>query len=175
MQLVVVGVVQRAVGRIGEPPVADAAGRTAVAGRVAGERDTERVLPQRLAELGDDLRGGVGEPVEDAQHARADVFAARAGRGRVVPGEAEQVVTFLPGQVQALGDRGDQAIRRVRPALTFQPAVVVGGEVAERGDLLAAQTAGAAPLPARQADVLGLQRLTAAAQELGESRPIDHG
>ena len=37
---------------------------------VAGERDAERRLPQRLAELGDDLGRGVVQAVEDAQQAR---------------------------------------------------------------------------------------------------------
>lgn len=53
-------------GRVGEPAEADAAGRAGVAGGVAGQGDTERALPQRLAEFGDDLRGGVVEPVQDA-------------------------------------------------------------------------------------------------------------
>ena len=43
------------------------------------------------------------------------------------------------------------------------------------GDLLASQPAGPSPLSAGQADVLGLQRLPAAAEELRQTGPIDHG
>ena len=111
------------------------------AGRVAGERDAERGLPQRLAELGDDLGGGVVEAVEDAQQAGADVLAGRAARGRVVPGEPEQVVALVEREVQSLRDRGDHLLGRLRPALPLEPGVVVGRHVAERGDLLAAQPA----------------------------------
>jgi hypothetical protein len=92
-----------------------------------------------------------------------------------VTGEVEQVVPLGAGQVQALRDGGDHLLGRVRSALAFQPAVVVGGDVAEDGDLLPAQTGGPAALTARQADVLGLQRLAAAAQELGQPGSINHG
>ena len=46
-----------------------------VPAQVTDQRHPERGLPQRLAQLGDDLRRGVGEPVEDPQHPRADVVA----------------------------------------------------------------------------------------------------
>ena len=98
----------------------------------------------------------------------------RAAGRRVVPGEAEQVVALVERQVQALRDRGDHLLRRLRPALPLEPGVVVGRHVAQRGDLLAPQPAGAAALPARQPDVLGLQRLPAAAQELRQPGSIDH-
>jgi hypothetical protein len=74
-----------------------------------------------------------------------------------VPGEAEQVVAFVEGQMQTLRDRGDHLPGRVRSAFPFEPAVVVGGDVAERGDFFAAQTGGSAPLPARETDVFRLK------------------
>lgn len=80
------GGVERACGRVGEPAVADAPRRARVVGRVAGEGGAERGLPQGLPELGDDLRGGVAQPVEDAQQSGADVLVegARAPDGRGV-------------------------------------------------------------------------------------------
>jgi hypothetical protein len=95
---VVVGVVEPPCGGVGEPPVADAAGGSGVPGPVARERDAQRALPERLAELGDDLRGGAVQAVEDAQQADADILTGRAPGRRVVPGESEQVVTFVEGQ-----------------------------------------------------------------------------
>jgi hypothetical protein len=57
-------------------------------------------MPRGGAEFGDDLCGGVGEAVEDAQQAGADVLAVRAPGGWVLPGEAEQVVAFVEREVQ---------------------------------------------------------------------------
>ena len=92
----------------------------------------------------------------------------------VVPGQVEQVVTLVEGQVQALGDGGDHLLGRLRTALPLEAGVVVGRHVAQHRDLLATQAGGPAPLPSRQADVLGLQRLAAAAQESRQAGPIDH-
>ena len=171
---VVLGRVERPGGGVGEPAVADAARRAGVAGRVTGEGDPQRGLAQRLAQLGDDLGGGVGEAVEDAQQAGADVLAGRAPRRRVVPGEPEQVVALVEREVQSLRDRGDHLLRGLRPALPLEARVVVGRHVAQRGDLLAPQPARPAALSARQADVLGLQRLAAPPQERRQPDPVDH-
>lgn len=84
----------------------------------------------------------------------------RSSRGWVVPGEAEQVVAFVEGQMQTLRDRGEHLLGRVRSALPLEPAVVVGGDVAERGDFFAAKTGGSAALPTREADVFRLERLS---------------
>src|SRR5215218_9478729 len=97
-------------GGVGEPSVADAAGRAAVSGQVAGERDAERGLPQGLAELRDDLRRSVLQSVEDAQQAGADVLSGRAPRGRVVAREPEQVVALIEGEVESLSDGGDHLL-----------------------------------------------------------------
>ena len=132
----VVGIVELSRGGVGEPSVADAAGRAAVGGQVAGERDAERGLPQRLAELGDDLRGSVVQAVEDAQQAGADVLADRAPRGWVVPGEPEQVVTLIEGEVESLRDGGDHLLGWLGSALPLEPRVVVGRHVTERGHFL---------------------------------------
>ena len=104
VELVVLAAVEVARRRVGEPPVSDAARRAGVPAQVADERDAERGLPQRLPQLGDDLRGGVGEPVEDPQHAGADVIGARAAGRGLVPGEAEEVVALVERKMQPLGD-----------------------------------------------------------------------
>ena len=90
--------------------------------------------------------------------------------GRVVPGEPEEVVALVEREVQPLRDRRDHLLRGLRPALPLEPRVVVGRHVAERGDLLAPQPAGPAARPARQADVLGLQRLASATEERPPAR-----
>ena len=63
-------------------------------------------------------------------------------------------------------------LRRLRPGSPFEPGVVVSGHDAELCDLFTAQAAGAAPGPAEQPNVLGLQRLAASAQKVCEFRPI---
>ncbi|OEI67437.1 hypothetical protein Cus16_2870 [Curtobacterium sp. ER1/6] len=165
---------QVAGARLGEPPPS---ARPLMAGaltRVAEQGGGERRLLQGLTELRDDLGRGVDQPVEDAHHARADVVGADAGLGRTVPGEAEEVVALLPRQVEPLRDRGDHLLGRLRSGPPLEPGVVVGGHVAERGDLLAPEARGPAPLPGREADVGRLQRLPSAAQEGAELRSIRH-
>ena len=69
-------------------------------------------------------------------------------------------------------DRGEHLLARVRAALLLDAAVVVGGHPGQGGDLLAAQPAGAAARATRHPDVLGLQRLAAGAEEVGELRAV---
>jgi hypothetical protein len=172
--LVVVGVVLGAGRRVGEPPVGHAPGRTGDGRGVPGEGDPETGLPQRLTEFRDDLGGAVGEPVEDAQQPGTDVLAGRSSRRRVMSGQPEQMVAFVQREMQTLGDGGDQAFRGERPAFLLEPAVVVGGDVTESSDFFAAKPCGPPPLPAGKTDVLGLQQLPTATQELGKARSIDH-
>ncbi len=137
-------------GRVGEPAESDAASRSGKAGRVPGERDTERALSQRLAEFGDDLRGSVLQAVEDPQQARADVLARRAACGRLVPAEPEQVVALVDREVQSLRDRRDHLLRWLRPGPALETGVVVRRHVAEPRDLFASETLGPATLTARR-------------------------
>jgi len=110
--------------------------------------------------------------VEDAHHPRVDMVAAQHPLRRGVPGEPEQVVTFLKGEVQTAGDRGEHLLGRVRSALLLDPAVVVGGHTAQRRDLLAAQPARAPAGAAGKPDVLGLQGLAARAEEVSQLCPV---
>src|SRR5215204_978746 len=161
-------------GGVGEPSVADAAGRAAVGRQVAGERDAELGLPQGLAELCDDLRGSVVQAVEDAQQAGADVLTGRAPRGRVVSGEPEQVVALFEGEVESLRDGGDHLLGWLGSALPLEPRVVVGRHVTERGHFLPPQPACPAALPPREADVFGLQRLPAMPEKRRQFGSVDH-
>lgn len=86
--------------------------------------------------------------------------------------EPEAVVAFLDGQVHALGQRGQDLLRGHRAAPLLDPAVVVAGDPAQRGDLLAAQPPGTPPGSAGQADVLGLEAFTTSAEEVRELHPI---
>ena len=155
-------------GRVGEPPVVQAARQPLVSHLVPEQRDGEPGLPQRLAQRADHLRGRVLQPVEDAHHSRVDVVGPRRAPRHGVTRELEQVVTLLHGQPQAAGQRRQDLLGGVRAARLFKPAVVVDRHVREDRDLLAAQTPGTAPAAAGQADVLGLQGLPAGAQEVGK-------
>src|SRR3712207_1095762 len=77
--------------------------------------------------------------------------------------------------MQSLGDRGDHLPRRLGPPLPLDSRVIVGRHVARRGDLLASEPAGPPARPTHESDVLGLQRLPAAPEELRQSGPVDHG
>ena len=52
-----------------------------------------------------------------------DVIAGRPARRCRVPGQAEQVVAFVEGEVQALRDRGDHLLRRRRTGAAFESRV----------------------------------------------------
>ncbi len=69
----------------------------------------------------------------------------------------------------ARASAADRLLRGPRAAPLLEPRVEVGRHVRERGDLLAAQARRRGGAPRREADVVGLQRLAAAAQEVGEA------
>jgi hypothetical protein len=159
-------------GRHGEPAVDLAAGETRVLGFIPEQGFRQPVLHQRLAQVGQDQRRGVVEPVEDPQQRRGDVRRGRhPGRG-TPPGHPEQVVPLVAGQPQCPGQRGEHLLARLRPALLLQPGVVVRGHRGERGDLLAPQAPGPAPRPGGQPDILGSQLLPAVPQEPGQCRSV---
>lgn len=118
-------------------------------GQVTKESDAEGSLAQRLTQFCDDFGGGIGEPVKDAEHPGIDVIAPGFTGRWLVASESEQVVAFLPAEVETLGDRGDHLLRRLRSPLAFDAHVVVRRHVAQRRDLLAPEASGAATLPAR--------------------------
>ena len=174
------GAVLRRVDRARRPGRCTSGRRTLraspVRGLVAEERHRERGLHQGLACAGDDHRGRVREPVEDPHEPGVDVVGAPRPAWRRVAAELEQVVAFVERQPQPAGQRGEHLLARVRAALLLDAAVVVGGHPGQGGDLLAAQPAGAPARAARHPDVLGLERLAAGAEEVGELRAVPgHG
>jgi hypothetical protein len=171
---VVLGVAQP-FGRDGEPAVDLAASQPRVLGFIPEQRFRHPVLHQRLAQVGQDQRRGVVEPVEHPQQRRGDVGRGRhPGRG-TPPGHPEQVVPLVAGQPQRPGQRGQHLLARLRAALLLQAGVVVRGHRRQRGDLLAAQSPGPAPRPGGQPDVLGPQLLPAMPQEASQCRTIHAG
>ena len=107
--------------------------------------------------------------------AGADVRAGSAAGGRVLAREAEEMVAFVEREVQPQCHRREHLARRLGSAFTFQAGVVVGRHVAQRRDLLAAQPVGPPAGATRKADILRLQRLPTAAEELRQPGAIDHG
>jgi hypothetical protein len=137
-----------------------------VARLVAQEGDGEPGLHEGLGEAAHDLGGRVVQPSEDPHEPGGDVVGAQVAAWGVVPGHAEQVVALVQGKMQTPGDRGEHRLGRLRPALLFEAAVVVGRHAAQRGDLLAPQAADAPARAAWEPDVLGLQRLPPGAEEV---------
>lgn len=159
---------------IGQPAVAETAGRPVVLREVARERDAHTGLAQRLAELGDDLRRGVVEPIQDPQQARSDVLVVGASpRGRSVARQPEQVIALTMIEVQSLCDGGDHLFGRLRTSCAFESCVVVSRHVAQCRDFLTSQPVGAATLAAGESDILRLQGLASVTQELSQPRAID--
>ena len=147
--------------------------RAGVAGLIADQGDGQVVLHERHAEVGHHLGGRV-EPVEHAHQRRVDVLGPPRPRGRRLAGQAEQVVALVQAEPQPARERREHLLGRLRAALLLEPRVVVGRHVREQRHLLAAQALGAAPFAGAEPDVLGLQRLAAAAQEVGQLRTIHH-
>jgi hypothetical protein len=70
--------------------------------------------------------------------------------------------------MQTLSDGRDHLLGRLGAVGPFQPGVVVGGHVTERGHLLAPQSARSAPGPAWQPDVFRLQGFSATPKKVRE-------
>lgn len=132
----------------------------------------ETVLHERLPEVGDDLRRGVLESVEDPHEPGAHMVGAVHPRWRRVPGETEEVVPLVQRQPQPAGDRRHHLLRRLRATLLLQPRVVVRRHRAERRDLLTPQPRRTPPLPRTEPHVGRLQRLPPAPQEVGEPSAV---
>ena len=171
MALVVLLRVERPHGRVGEPTVVEAPRGALEGGLISQEGDRQRILDEGLAELGDDLRRRV-EAVEHAHEGRVDVIGAPCARRGGVPGEAEQMVPLVLGEAHPARDGREHLLGGLWPALLLEAAVVVRRHARERRDLLAAQATGAPARALHEPDVLGLQRLAAAAEEVRELRPV---
>jgi hypothetical protein len=102
----------------------------------------ERVRVDEVPARGEDRDRGVGEPVEDARGARADVPGYDAGGGRLGTGGAVEQVAFGGREAQRAGECREHLRRRVpRPSL-LQPDEIVDRDPGQGGQLLAAQSGG---------------------------------
>ncbi|GHA08815.1 hypothetical protein GCM10010372_05230 [Streptomyces tauricus] len=86
--------------------------------------------------------------------------------------EDEEVVTLAQVEPERPGERDEHPFRGCWTTLLFDPAVVVGRHAGECRDFLAPQASGAAALPARKSDILGLQHLTTCTEEIRQQRPV---
>ena len=96
------------------------------------------------------------------------MVGADAARRRLVAREVEEVIALVEGQAQCPGERRDRLARGPGAAPLLDPCVKVGRHRRQPGDLLAAQSGGAASAPGRDADIVGLEGFAAAAEEIGE-------
>src|SRR5207247_838809 len=81
----------------------------------------------------------LGEPFEKRQNARTDIAPVPPGPDRRGAREEMEVVGLGRGEPQRVRDPGEDLARRTwRPAL-LEPYVVLGGDVREHRDLLAAE------------------------------------
>jgi hypothetical protein len=88
--------------------------------------------------------------------------------------QQEKVVALVDVALQRAGERGRHGGGRARSAPLLEAGVEVDRDARQLGDLLASQP-GRPPSRARpQADVSGADRFSAAAEEVGQARSIDH-
>src|ERR1022692_1489645 len=79
-----------------------------------------------------------------------------------------QMIGLGVGKPQRARDRGEDLARRARRPALLEPDVVLGGDVRQDRDLLAAQPRGPAPRPGGQAGVLRPEPLPPATKERAE-------
>ena len=101
----VLGGIDAACRRLGEPAVEHAALHAGEFSLVAEQGDGGRGLDECLGQAGDDLGRGVGKAVQNPHESWVDVVAAKCPPWSGAPGEAKQVIAFLKGQAQPPGDR----------------------------------------------------------------------
>jgi uncharacterized oxidoreductase len=155
-------------GGVSEPAVDGTAGQTGVSGVITEEGDGESVLHQGLAEAGEDQRRGVVEPVEHPLQRWGDVGVERATLRRSVAGKPEEMVAFVDAQPESTSQRGKHLRRGLRPACLLESDVVVRRHGGQRCHLFAAKSAGTSTRSATEPDVLGVQVVATAVQEIGE-------
>ena len=90
------------------------------------------------------------------------------GPDRRGAGEDVEVVGLRVGEPQRAGDPREDFARRTRRPALLEPDVVLGRDVREDRDLLAAEPRRPPPQPGRQADVLGPEPLATAAEKRSE-------
>jgi hypothetical protein len=158
----------------GEPAVDLAAVEPGVLRHVTEEGCGQAVLHERLAQIRDDERRGVLEPVEDPQEGRGHMRPGVGAIGRAVVGEAEEVVALVVGEAQRPRDRREHRRAGLRAPLLLEARVVVDGHRREERDLLPPQPRRAAASSGGQAGVARLQCLPVTAEEVGECCAV-HG
>ncbi len=162
------GRVAGAFGGIGEPSVDARSCQPGVLGVVAEERGGEPVLHERFTQAGQDQRGGVVEPVEDALERGGDMCVKPVAGRRVVSGESVEVVSFVGGEAQRPGEGAEHLLGWLRTTRLLQTCVVVRRHPGQRRDFFASQARGAPPWPGHDTDVFRAERPSSVTEEIGE-------
>src|ERR1700755_2254364 len=137
-------------------------------GEVLHERGREVIPREHLERRGRYERRGLREPLEEREDARADVAAVQPGPGRRGARQDVEVIGLRVGEPQRARDPGEYFARRSRRPALLEPDVVLGGDVREDRDLLAAEPRGSPPWSGGQADVLRPESLATAAEDRPE-------
>lgn len=120
-------------------------------------------------QVGDDLRGRRGEPVEQAEQGRLGMGVRTAGHGGDRPvGEEEEVVAFVAAESQRPCERGQHLRGGLHVASAFEFGVVVGRQAGQLRDLLTPQSGDPAPGPGGQSHVGGPHAVAPGPQKRGE-------
>lgn len=120
-------------------------------------------------QVGDDLRGRRGEPVEQAEQGRLGMSVRAAGhRGDGPVGEVEEVVAFVAAEPQRPCERGQHLRRGLYVASALEFGVVVRRQTGQLRDLLTPQAGHPAPGPGGQSYVGGPHAVAPGPQKRGE-------
>ncbi|GAB1332200.1 hypothetical protein ACE1SV_65390 [Streptomyces sennicomposti] len=97
---------------------------------IAEQGQGQVVFHQGFVQVGDDARGGVGQPVQESEERGLHVCRGSVDRRGDRPfGQVEQVVALVAVQAQGSGEGGEglgRGLHAVLRAAAFQLGVVVG-------------------------------------------------
>src|SRR5690242_20466636 len=136
--------------------------------KILHERRREIVPRQHLEHRGRDEPGRLRQPLKQREDARPDVAPVPPGPDRRGTRQDMQVVGLGVGKPQRARDPGQDLARRPRRPPLLEPHVVLGGDVSEDRDLLAAKPRGTAPRSGGETDVFRPEPLATAAEERPE-------
>src|SRR6266404_190764 len=160
--------------RADEPAVHHAACEPGAAGLHPADRPGEGILPQRNAEIRNNLCRRI-EVIEEPHHTRTEhVTGAHARRG-LVSGKPEEMIALVMREAQRPRDRVDRLLGRAGAAALLESRVEVGGDVCEGGDLFPPQPRGPATAAQRESDVVRLEGMAVTAQKVRDRDSVHVG
>ena len=145
----------------------EARAAAAQTGLVTEQRDRQRVLHERLVEVGDHLGRGGRQAGEQIEHAGMDVDPGPGLRHGPL-GEVEEVVALVAAEAQGPGQRREHLLGGLGAGAALELVVVVDRHPSELRDLVPSQSRNAPSRSGDQADVVRSYPVAARPEERAE-------